>query len=366
MEGAAAGGRRIVVKRTDGLGARLIALTRVWRFAAVVGAEVDMWWPPLSYVFRDSDATDWRPDALFDLAASDLSGLRFVGDGRPPPTPAGRISIETDPRFRDGLRLGLDADALFAQGPVIEAGGQAVLRVRGEGDEAVAAGLAATFARLVPSAPVRAALAQAARSGAEPPYAAVHIRRGDVLLGLLHAIRAGHPRDRLATLIRSAIRRCPPVPLLLDAADADRPGGRVMVFGDDPALVAEARSRLGGRALNQDAAAAGLGPLQRALMDIHLLRDAEAICLGSSAFAQLPASVGRARSIVVAPFGTIDPWIASFEQEVLDAAEVPEAAREPLRAIYRAEWAPMAARSDAAAERSRALAEKAAGRTRPA
>jgi len=342
---------KVVVRRTDGLGARTLALIRVWRFAQAIGAEVEAWWPSLAYSYRDAGSTDWTPERLFDLAASDLAGLRFVTGARPE-VPEGCLYIEKHAPFAAALRQGLTAEAVFAHGPVVEAGGQALLRVAGEDDATVRRGLAAAFDRLVPAAEVRDALAAVRATG--EPYAAIHIRRGDVLALLLAAVRDGAPTPVMADRIRAAIRRCPPVPLLLAAADARMPGGRVMVFGDDPPLVAAARAALGPRVIDQEPAAAGLEPLRRALYDIHLLRGAGAIALGSSAFTQLPLATGRGEQALVEPSGDYAPWAAMFEAEVLDAAGVAAADRPPLRALHLAEWRPMADRGDIIAARAAA------------
>lgn len=342
----------IVLRRSDGLGARLLAFLRTWRYARRVGADLHVHWPSLAYSFRDAQATDW---GIADLIAfpPDAHEVRFLEGPLPPPV-AGRRVVEADPDLARQLRFGIDAATLFEGTRIVECGGQRALRVPGESDAEIADGIRALAERLSPSAPVRAALEPVRRHLGGQPYAVVHIRRGDVLANTIACVRDGAEPARAATLFRSYIDRCPPVAVLAEAVDRASPNARVLCLTDTPAYGEDLRRRIGDdRCLSGAGWGHGLGPIQRAWFEILLARDAAIIHAGSSAFVRLAAEMGRASLRLAHPIAEAH-WLHAFETEVLDAADVAPRDRPAWRAIHAAE---LSARRDYH-ERSRQAAAR--------
>ncbi|MDR4306252.1 hypothetical protein IHQ68_06430 [Chelatococcus sambhunathii] len=194
MSGAAADARlgqapgasapTITIRRTDGLGGRLLALVRVLRFAEKLGARVTMRWASLAYTFRDHGATDWTPSELFDLRRFDFPALDLT-EGPLEPLPPGTLVLEEQPDLAQQLRFGFDPEALLARASAIASNGQRLLRLVGETDAEIQDGLVRVFDRLVPGAPIREEFAAARRILGPEPFIALHIRRGDVVSNLI-------------------------------------------------------------------------------------------------------------------------------------------------------------------------------------
>ncbi|MDR4306251.1 hypothetical protein IHQ68_06425 [Chelatococcus sambhunathii] len=145
--------------------------------------------------------------------------------------------------------------------------------------------------------------------------------------------------------MRHFVRRCAPVGLMVSAIDERDPGPRVLIFGEDPASIGEAAAALGPRALVAPAAER-LGPLQRAFLEILLMREARVIYACGSQFSRLPAHVGRARLHEIGPDGDPAPWLAHLEAEILDRVSISAERREELATLFLSFWRDIADRAE--------------------
>ncbi len=334
----------ITIRRTDGLGGRLLALVRVLRFAEKLGARVTMRWASLAYTFRDHGATDWTPSELFDLDRFDFDGLDLA-EGTPEPLDPGTLVLEERPDLAQHLRFGFDPETLLAHGASFASNGQRLLRLVGETDADVHEGLVTVFDRLIPKQAVRDEFAATKEILGPQPFVALHVRRGDVVSNLVGKAGSDAPVADLEPDMRHFVRRCAPVALMISALDEQAPGAKVLIFGEDPQSIGEAADALGSRALLAPAAER-LGPLQRAFLEILLMREASAIYACASQFSRLPAQVGRARLHEIGPDGDPGLWIRHFEAEILDRVSIQSERREELAALFLAFWREVADRAE--------------------
>ena len=332
--------RLIIVRREDGLGGRLLAFVRVLRFADKVGASVIWKWPPTGG--HGVSALG----GLFDLGISDLRNVTVMEE---PLTdlPREHLYIEGDPLVVQSLRNGVDPEVLFGNQLVIESSGQRLLRVKNESDAEIAEEMRRVFDRLVPIPSVGEALKAARSTIGSQPYAAVHVRRGDILRNVIQEIKSPTSSERLKRWLQFFVTRCAPVELMLASLNAKSSDKRILVIGDDPSITEMIRRHLGpNRAINLGSNEFALTISQQALLDILLLRSAEDIHAPSSQFSRCAAEIGTATTHIIQPHGDPSPWLSMFESEVLDAANVPAEQRNPFRVAFMAEWTPLAERID--------------------
>lgn len=322
--------RFVIARRRDRLGARLLALLGSWRLARKLDAHLVMYWADLDQAGPPLALDEHRMGALFDLEALALQGLHreitIIEGYRPPPK--GAIAIEADPQMAEARRRGLTPEEAFARGPVLETYGDGVLRLAGENRDDARAEIGPLYERLLLREPIARAVRRFEADVAGAPHVVMHVRRGDILDGLIGAIRRlGEPDGsdgELQKFARYYAQRCTPIDALLRRLDqAAGPRARIIVTGDSPVFVQAARERIAPErlaAVDLDALAEGLTAPQRALFEIEVLRRARRIVGGPSAFSRVAALIGPAQ--LALEIGSVEERVAAFRTEALEPAGV--------------------------------------------
>jgi len=319
------------VRRSDGLIARCSAFLHMWRFARQVGGQTFVLWDTGT---RASDAS-WSHDGVVSNLLWDLPSFYATGGARElvfsdyRGSPRGTLRQLAEPEFAAGGPAGYRRED-FVGGPFtfLEKSPQKY-RFHDETKQAAVDHVAELWRMLPLNLAVQRALHEARRQIGGAPYAAVHVRRGDIIGVLRHALpglAAGVMDERTHRYFYHLCGRTAPLHSYFPLADEQLAlGRRIVFFSDTPELAGAFLDRYGpdrvidGTTLSPP----GLLPIQRAMIDFQLITRARAVISTSTGYSLFAAEIGSIPHRIATQYATVDDLTRYVFDDVLQGEAIP-------------------------------------------
>ena len=304
--------RRMLVRRTDGLGSRMLNLAWGWRAARRLGARTIVCWPGTPGGNVAQFGAGYRSLKLFDLLeiyGRDDTDLIFIDGDLPVIGDERRIDLRPGWK-RQGARgwapgdvFGEASSAVYIVCDPLLLKGETLAQAREEARE--------LLGRLTPAQPIRKRLDQIDGALDLTRMTGVHVRRGDIAAQLalygehLRQDATAAPAD-MDTWTDHYFTRCAPPRAYVSALDSlGDAAAEVVIFSEDADAV-ETLTRLAPerRFISLAPYLAGLPPVQAAMVEMRAMARCGRIVSTGSRFGEAASLIGGVDLVDARRFAT--------------------------------------------------------------